>query len=112
MKRILWAVPALALCVCPVAAQRETDFRTDGNGTITGYGGSAKNVAIPASIGGKPVTAVGEYAFAFNRLTSVTIGENVAVGVSAFDGDFGRVYSDAGKQAGTYELRDGAWIRR
>jgi hypothetical protein len=66
----------------------EKDFKTevkDGAVTITGYTGSAKNVTIPGAIGGLPVTAVGEEAFAEKQLTGVTIPDSVAtIGVQAF----------------------------
>ncbi|GMO39747.1 MAG: hypothetical protein Pg6C_00380 [Treponemataceae bacterium] len=86
MNRILCASLTFALCVCAAAAQQEADFQTDGNGTITGYIGSVKDVVIPATIGGKPVTAIGDDAFAFNELENVTIPASVtAVGERSFE---------------------------
>jgi hypothetical protein len=44
---------------------------------ITGYTGTAAAVVIPARIQGLPVTAIGDVAFADNKLTSVTIPNSV-----------------------------------
>jgi hypothetical protein len=57
-----------------------------GKVTITGYTGSAKDVAIPGLIDGKPVTAIGDSAFSGNQLTSVTIPDDVkTIGDYAFE---------------------------
>jgi hypothetical protein len=56
--------------------------------TITGYTGTGGVVIIPASIGGAPVTAIGENAFLdSSSLTSVTIPASVtSIGGGAFSG--------------------------
>ncbi len=58
----------------------------DGSVTITGMGGDIAELAIPATIEGLPVTAIGSDAFKDNAtLTGVTIPEGVtAIGHSAF----------------------------
>ena len=57
-----------------------------GNATITKYIGSDTEVTIPSTLGGKPVTEIGQSAFyGCSELTSVTIPEGVTtIGVSAF----------------------------
>ena len=45
--------------------------------TITGYTGEAKDISIPASINGKPVTAIGDHAFFQKQLTGVTIPSSI-----------------------------------
>ena len=79
-----FAAPAVA---APVSA--ETDFTTSitsGAVTITGYIGTSPIVSIPSTIGGLPVTAIGQRAF-LNKsdVTSVMIPEGVTdIGYSAF----------------------------
>jgi hypothetical protein len=55
-------------------------------------------------------------AFEDNRLISVTIGANVNVDVSAdqFSGNLAQVYTQGGRQAGTYNSSDGGetWTRQ
>ena len=55
---------------------------------ITGYSGSEKNVEIPASIDGSPVTSIGEYAFYdCTGLAEITIPDSVTrIAYSAFAG--------------------------
>ena len=62
------------------------EYETDGNNvTITKYTGNAKSVAIPSSINGKKVTAIGDYAFQWCDLNSVTIPNSVtSIGALAF----------------------------
>jgi uncharacterized repeat protein (TIGR02543 family) len=55
----------------------------DGEITITGYGGPAGDVVIPESIGGKPVTAIGNNAFRSKIITGVTIPDSVT-GIEPF----------------------------
>lgn len=79
----LLAIACVALCLLPGAARADTsgDFRyavTNGKATITAYLGYAADVAVPASIGGAPVTIIGAEAFDGCRtLRSVTIPEGV-----------------------------------
>ena len=59
---------------------------SDDAATLVCYFGSDSKVDIPAELGGKPVTAIGEYAFHHNTtITSVKIPEGVtSIGESAF----------------------------
>jgi len=66
----------------------EADFRWERYGSgvvITGYAGRNTDVRIPPQIQGMPVVRIGDEAFAWNQLTSVTIPDSVtAIGVGAF----------------------------
>jgi len=100
------------------------EFQYTGS-AIVRYNGSGGAITIPSTINGRPVTAIGEKAFsgkqltsvvipdsvtsigsnAFdNSLTSVTIGNNVAVESSSFGSGFKDAYDRSGKAAGTYHL--------
>ena len=60
---------------------------TAGSVTITGYNGGDVAVTIPATIGGQPVTKIGDGAFALtnSRMTSITLPDSVtSIGYSAF----------------------------
>jgi beta-glucosidase len=61
-------------------------YSTENGGIIiTGYAGSERNIVIPPTINGLPVTAVGKNAFTRKRLTSVTLpGTVTVVGDRAF----------------------------
>lgn len=57
----------------------------DGTVTITGYTDTGKFVYIPEILGGKPVTSIGNNAFAGKQLESVTIPDGVTtIGDKAF----------------------------
>ena len=57
----------------------------EGGITIFGYLGSDSNVNIPSKIDGKPVIAIGDYAFLTSDITSITIPDSVtAIGMQAF----------------------------
>jgi len=65
----------------------EEFFVFDGAGTITGYDNinGPSDVVIPATIGGIPVTAIGDYAFEGYLLTSIVIPDSVeTIGNGAF----------------------------
>ena len=66
----------------------EADFRWERYGSgvvITGYAGRNTDVRIPPQIQGMPVVRIGDEAFAWNQLTSVTIPDSVtAIGEWAF----------------------------
>jgi hypothetical protein len=66
---------------------REYSYRTEeGTVTITGYSGAFKNLVIPSTIGGLPVTSISDCAFAKNtNITDVTIPDSVeSIGDGAF----------------------------
>lgn len=97
MKKLLTALLALVLaltCVCVFALQTNAakagDYTysvDDGKATITDYTGAGGNIAIPSSLGGYPVTAIGESAFRQAALRKVTIPKGVTtIGDSAFAG--------------------------
>jgi hypothetical protein len=99
MMTLITAVMVIATSGVGLFGQNAVDFEytiSNGTVTITGYTGSAKQVAIPGQIDNLPVTAIGDAAFfakllasvtipdslkasALNRLTSVTIPANVNV---------------------------------
>ena len=77
--------------VCSYAPYEAFAFtlNKDGNGyTLTKYSGTKQNVIIPSVYDGKPVSAIGNYAFAHcTKLTSITIGNSVtSIGNYAFYG--------------------------
>jgi hypothetical protein len=85
MKKILTVV-LLWTALCGTAfSQNASDFTVDAKGVITKYIGFDTDVVIPATIGGKSITAIGKEAFKKNDLTSVTIPNSVTeIGESAF----------------------------
>jgi len=93
----------------------------DGVTTIAAGAFSAKELAtvvIPES-----VTSIGDRAFIDNQLTSLTIGANVEIGRTTFDGSLNDYYNNASydwnsgrytyrRVAGTYTRRGNAWSRQ
>jgi len=81
------------LMMSPALVQAQFEFipynytTNYGKITILGYTGPDSAVAIPATIRGLPVGAIGDNAFAFKgTLTSITIPDSVTtIGISAFD---------------------------
>ena len=74
----------MALCVTAFT-QNASDFTVDANGVITKYTGFDTVVLIPATIGGKRITAIGDEAFRKADITSVTIPQGVtSIGKAAF----------------------------
>ncbi|MHC6203396.1 leucine-rich repeat domain-containing protein [Breznakiellaceae bacterium SP9] len=79
MKKMIIVLFVIGLGAAVFAQSAESDFETDGNGTITKYVGWDEAVVIPAQIGGKPVTAIGKEAFEKLDLKSVTIPNEVKI---------------------------------
>ena len=87
-KRISWMlVISMMLSLMPfpvMTAYAEVDgdwtytlYDGDTKASITGYTGTAAEIAIPETISGKPVTRIGEYAFRGSTIASVTIPDSV-----------------------------------
>ena len=74
------------LLALPVVVQAQFTYITNnGTITITGYTGSGGVVVIPSATNGYPVTSIGDSAFIYSSLTSVTIPNSVtSIGSSAF----------------------------
>ena len=79
-------ITALFLLMLPAAVQAQFNYITNGDSiTITGYTGPGGAVVIPASTNGYPVTTIGDFAFIFSGLSSVTIPDSVTlIGELAF----------------------------
>ena len=80
-----WIVLLLLLDL-PAALQAQFTYTiNNGTITITGYTGPGGAVTIPSTIDGLPVTTIGDSAFAFCPLSSVTIPNSViSIGDWAF----------------------------
>ena len=75
----LTALPARAYSGGPFTSGQWEYTVTDGKATVTYYSGSDQNVAVPATLGIYPVTAIGNLAFYGKaNMTSVTLPESVA----------------------------------
>jgi hypothetical protein len=85
MKKSIIATLITFICAALFAQNAASDFTIDINGVITKYNGWDTAVVIPETINGIRVTAIGERAFAFTDLTSVTIPRGVtSIGRRAF----------------------------
>ena len=75
------------LLTVPAAVQAQFNYTTNNGAiTITGYTGPAGAVSIPSTINGLPVTSVGQQAFFFAGVTSVSIPGSVTyIGGYAFE---------------------------
>jgi hypothetical protein len=87
--RLISGLGVFLFLACPVENTSAPVFdwaSENGEITITRYNGPGGDVAIPALIDGKPVTAIGDNAFYLCGFTRVTIGNNVtSIGERAFD---------------------------
>jgi hypothetical protein len=85
MKRIfLFFTASLLLAVLNVFAA-DNDYTVDAEGVITKYSGFDTEVVIPATIGGKKITAIGRGAFKNAELTGISIPEGItSIGIEAF----------------------------
>ena len=85
MNQSLPAILGFLLAITPAAQAQFNYTSTNGTITITGYTGSGGAVAIPATINGLPVTSIGDAAFAYTYVESVTIPASVTnIGSVAF----------------------------
>ena len=70
----------LLCCSSQVQADQSGDYTydvMDGEAQITGYTGTGGVVTIPSTLGGFPVTSIGDQAFMGNPITSISIPEGV-----------------------------------
>jgi len=93
MKTVMCALVLFVACTACVKAQNYDsgdDFRVapfDGGRSlvITGYRGNKQFINIPPSIGGMPVTGIGEEAFAETEIVRITIPNGITfIGYGAF----------------------------
>ncbi|MBR5345368.1 MAG: leucine-rich repeat domain-containing protein [Clostridia bacterium] len=101
MKRILWLILAVVLCLCcfsviaeeSIPEEPETGTAEgftwkvleDGTAEITGYTGEETDIAIPAEVDGLSVSRIGSWAFEKSAVARVEIPEGItAIGRYAF----------------------------
>ena len=82
------AIWALTVLMADAAQEGDFTYRDSGASiTIVEYTGSGGAVAIPDAILGKPVTSIGDTAFSWTGVTSITIGNSVtSIEGYAFEG--------------------------
>jgi hypothetical protein len=92
MKKICALIMCVTMCGAALFAQtvaNEADFETKAEGggvVITEYKGQGGDVVIPATIGGKAVVGIGDEAFQFSSVLSVTIPAGVtSIGERVFE---------------------------
>src|SRR6476646_4089829 len=80
-----WCVALV--CAAPWVGQAQFSFATNnGTLTITGYTGGYGPAVIPAQMYGMPVVSIGDHAFYYRNITSVTIPEGItSIADSAFE---------------------------
>lgn len=81
---IALAAPQATAVGCGAGVQEGDYCYTDdgSNSTVVDYVGVDTALAIPGTLGGLPVTVIGDTAFTYNALTSVTIPASVtAIGL-------------------------------
>ncbi|MBN2684376.1 MAG: leucine-rich repeat domain-containing protein [Pontiellaceae bacterium] len=118
MRKWIWTVWLMSLIAMPVLADTLDNLTYTNNGTsitITGYITETTGILnIPATINGKPVTSIEDYAFLYCRdLTSVTIPSSVTnIGRAAFQScsDLTSVSVDAGNP--NYSSADGVLFNK
>ncbi len=99
---VLTVFVALFAAVLPTSAETEGNFTytvSDGNATITDFSSSYSGaLEIPSTLGGYPVTSIGDYAFSYCRgLTSITIPDSVtSIGYYAFSNCSNLNYTEYG----------------
>ena len=83
----VWILPVFLMAAFPETGSGQDFAFTNEAGkiTITGRTGTAAKVTIPASIGGLPVTAIGDGAFSLDvAMSSVSIPDSVTTIGGAF----------------------------
>ena len=93
MKRPVLFLLICFLCACCACARAATegdytyDVQQDGTVRITGYTGRAAELAIPQTLGGRTVTAIGDAAFSGGGFVRVTLPDSLkTLGSGAFRG--------------------------
>jgi len=85
MKRNWILAMFVLFAVAAASAQTAADFTINEDGVITKYSGFDTDIVIPATIGGRKITAIGAQAFYNAELTSVIIPEGItSIGDEAF----------------------------
>ena len=74
--------------ICAIQESNGFEYTVTGDeATITGYTGSARSLAIPSELGGKPVTAIADKAFYGYKTPNIYIPKTIkAIGEDAFEG--------------------------
>jgi len=137
--RIKFYIIALnAMLIFAGCESKSNNYSVNEYGTITEYNGNETSLVIPSVINGKTITSIAEsvfrdkgiesvtiphsitligyHAFLGNSLTSISIGQDVLLGIKselefhfAFDEDFDNYYNNNYMKAGTYVFIDSKW---
>jgi len=85
MNKNLILLPALLFFAMPMVVQAQFDYTvTNGSITIMDYTGPAQAVTVPATIGGLPVTSIGEWAFVNSTVVPSVMLPGSITGIGEF----------------------------